>query len=65
MINLKDSSSECIEDVKDIVERLKSLRPQSQWKPSEEQMNTLFECSERNDRTGAILRMLYNDLKRL
>ena len=44
---------------------LKSLRPQPHWKPSEEQMKALFAASERNDKLGAILNNLYNDLKKL
>lgn len=48
-----------------LVERLKSLRPQPHWKPSKEQMEALFTASERNDRLGAILNSLYDDLKKL
>ena len=36
-----------------------------QWKPNEEQMGALFAASERNDKMGAILNSLYNDLKKL
>ena len=45
--------------------KFKSLRPQQHWKPSEEQMGALFAASERNDKLGAILLSLYNDLKKL
>ena len=45
--------------------KFKSLRPQQHWKPNEEQMGALFAASERNDKLGAILLSLYNDLKKL
>lgn len=41
------------------------LRPQSHWKPSEEQMRAVFDASERNDKLGSVLSTLYNDLKKL
>ena len=45
----------------DFINRLKSLRPQSQWKPSDEQMMALlYYCSN-----GSVLTSLYNDLKKL
>jgi hypothetical protein len=54
--------------------RLKSLRPQSQWMPSDEQMGALWSATEKylesddeNVRTlrGEVLGSLYNDLKKL
>jgi hypothetical protein len=53
------------EDQEWLKNRLKSLRPQPHWKPSEEQMKALFAASERNDKLGAILNNLYNGLKKL
>ena len=47
------------------IDFLKSLRPQPHWKPSAEQMRAVFAASERNDKLGAILNNLYNDLKKL
>ena len=47
------------------IDWLKSLRPQSHWKPSEEQMRAVFDASERNDKLGSVLRNLYDDLKKL
>ena len=35
------------------------------WRPSEEQMDALFDASERNDKLGFVLVTLYNDLKKL
>ena len=45
--------------------RLKSIRQQPHWKPSKEQMEAVFDASERNDKLGFVLRNLYNDLKKL
>lgn len=47
--------------VKDGIQSEKS----HQWKPNEEQMGALFAASERNDKLGAILNSLYNDLQKL
>lgn len=48
---------------------LKSLRPQSQWKPSEEQMKALNTCIMQGEISyvgqGTELQSLYNDLKKL
>lgn len=59
----------------DAIERLKSIRPQPHWKPSEEQMETLKSCFHINPATGKshspsldeiyMLSSLYNDLKKL
>ena len=38
---LKDCSSECILTVKNVISKLKSIRPQNTWKPSDEQMVAL------------------------
>jgi hypothetical protein len=42
-----------------------ALRPQNQWRPSEEQMKFLYKYAEQNNYDGAILTSLYNDLKQL
>ena len=51
---------------------LKSLRPQSQWKPSDEQMGALRDaivyvegCNSTFKGSGSVLEKLYNDLKKL
>ena len=44
---------------------LKSLRPQSQWKPSEEQMEFVWKYAEQNNYDGKVFARLYNDLKKL
>jgi len=51
---------------------LKSLRPKSTWKPSDEQMNTLWDaivyvegCNSNFKGSGSVLEKLYNDLKKL
>ena len=51
---------------------LKSLRPQSQWKPSDEQMGALRDaivyvegCNSNFKGSGSVLEKLYNDLKKL
>lgn len=54
----------------DLVERLKSLKPQNTWKPSDEQMKFLQKCIEvYNEVTFPtevrVLSSLYNDLKKL
>ncbi len=66
---LKDSSPECIEDVKNVVEQLQSLRPQN-WKPNGEQMKFLSKCIEAYNEVTfptevRVLSSLYNDLKKL
>ncbi len=55
-----------------IEERLKSIRPQNSWKPSEEQVNTLWDaivfvegCNSNFKGSGSVLENLYNDLKKL
>ena len=51
-----------------LIERLKSLRPQSHWKPSEEQMEELLTAIEYLDVDGhedtTILDSLYKDLRK-
>ena len=58
-----------LEDWDGYINWLKSLRPQSHWKPSEEQMNALKEASASwmNEKMGnaKILESLYDDLKKL
>ena len=44
---------------------LKSLRPQSYWKPSDEQMKCLDNVKGSDDHNGYVLNTLYNDLKKL
>ena len=44
--------------------KLKSLRPQKQWKPSKEQMEALWNVYEGGEKQSA-LASLYNDLKKL
>ena len=57
------------EDIDWMLERLKSLRPQPHWKPSEEQMDALKESSTSwmNETMGnaKILESLYEQLKKL
>ena len=47
-----------------LIHWLKSLRPQSQWKPSDEQMDALWNVY-RGGKEQAELATLYNDLKKL
>ena len=42
-----------------------SLSPQNRWKPSDEQMQTLYRYAEQNNYDGAVLTSLYNDIKKL
>lgn len=45
---------------------LKSIRPQSRWKPSDEQMEALYEETQKSDRIRDVrIVSLYNDLKKL
>lgn len=44
---------------------LKSLRPQSTWKPSDEQMGALWDSIKHNLHLHPVLESLYNDLKKL
>ena len=58
--------SQLLEDV----ERLKSLRPQPHWKPSDEQMSALLNAEglargQYEKTLASILANLYNDLKKL
>ena len=68
---LKDSSPECIEDVKDIVKQLKSLRPHNRWKPSEEHIHWLkwainrMPDTEKANEAEAVLEELLEQLKKL
>ena len=65
--------SEIISDLKEMyherIDWLKSLKgkvqPQNTWKPSDEQMDTLWFYAEQNNYAGAVLTSLYNDLKKL
>ena len=63
-----------IEMCNEIITRINSLRPQSQWKPSDEQMETLWSATEKylesdNENVrklrGEVLESLYEDLKKL
>ena len=47
------------------VDWLKSLRPQKQWKPSEEQLKFLQHYADQNNYDGTVLTSLLNDLKKL
>lgn len=50
----------------DWLESLKNrVAPQNTWKPSVEQMDTLWLYAEQNNYDGAVLTSLYNDLKKL
>ena len=51
----------------DAINWLKSLRPQKQWKPSEEQMEELYKVFNNNSGgwEDSIIESLYNDLKAL
>ena len=62
---LKDSRCEYIPNVKYCIDRLKSLKQRYTWKPSDEQMATLYKYAEQNNYDGSILTSLYNDLKKL
>jgi hypothetical protein len=44
---------------------LKALKQRCAWKPSDEQMATLYKYAEQNNYDGSILTSLYNDLKKL
>lgn len=48
-----------------IIAWLKSLKDRYTWKPSKEQMEYLHKYAEQNNYDGAILTLLYNDLKQL
>ena len=49
----------------ELISLLKSLRPQSHWKPSEEQMAALAVAKIGIDTDYELLESLYNDLKKL
>ena len=50
-----------VHSIEDMINWLKSLRPQNTWKPSDEQMMALlYHCSN-----GSVLSSLYNDLNKL
>ena len=57
------------DDAKECIAWLKSLRPQPQWRPSEEQMNHLKRCFSHGHTVGLpnqhVLESLYNDLQKL
>lgn len=44
---------------------LEDLREKKHWKPSDEQINTLFKYAEQNNKDGSILTSLYQQLKKL
>jgi len=52
-------------DVDEIETWLKSLRPQKQWKPSEEQMKALMWCACYEPSNNDVLKELYEQLKKL
>ena len=52
-------------DWEDYVCYVKTLRPQNTWKPSDEQMETIYKYSEQNNYDGSVLTSLYRDLKKL
>ena len=54
----------CYETSKKSINWLKSLRPQNRWKPSDEQMEALWEAY-RGGEEQAALASLYSDLKKL
>ena len=60
-----DNSLECIKDVKDIVERLKSIKGKYTWKPSDEQMEVVESVINNRSFQRRHLDSLYNDLKKL
>lgn len=47
------------------IDFLKSLKDRYSWKPSKEQINTLFKYAEQNNKDGSILTSLYQELKKL
>lgn len=66
-LNLKQAIYVCHQNGYAAIENwIKSLKPQPQWKPTEQQMNALKQTSE-NDYVmyNTILKSLYNDLKKL
>lgn len=59
-------STHSIKQVQVWLQSLKGrVQPQNQWKPSDEQMDTLWFYTEQNNYAGAVLTSLYNDLKKL
>lgn len=66
---LKDSSSAYIPNVRAIISKLKSLKdrvqPQSQWKPSDDQMHSLKQAIDSYTFEPDYLEELYEDLKEL
>ena len=63
--NRKGDTSEIYQQEKDIA-WLKSLRPQNHWKPSDEQLNALYNVLNPADEVDKNqLESLYNDLKKL
>ena len=63
--NYGDSKQPTSFFVKKYSDRLKSLRSQSHWKPSEEQMEALWNTLHPDDPYYVDLSSLYNDLKKL
>ena len=63
---IKDLSEWTIKDIKKEINWLQSLRPKNQWKPSDEQMEALYEETQKSDRIrDNRIVSLYNDLKKL
>ena len=62
---LKDSSPEYVEDVKDVVEQLKSIKPQNKWKPSDEQIGVIEAIINNRSFQRRHLNSLYEQLKKL
>jgi len=60
-----DTSPEYITDIKDVINKLKSLRLQKQWKPSEKQINALSDVLSLKDIKYDVLSGLLECLKRL
>lgn len=64
MSAIRDAKHFKDEDKDELIFWLKSLRPQKQWKPTDEQMKALWEVYQGGEEQSA-LAGLYNDLKRL
>jgi len=66
-----DVNGEEVGEYANIMRWFKSLKERVQpqvkqeWKPTDEQINTLFKYSEQNNKDGSILTSLYNELKKL
>ena len=63
---IADFTDEMYTVANNYVDWLKSLRPQNRWKPSEEQMEALYEETQKSDRIrDDRIVSLYNDLEKL